>query len=95
MNDDHLPNAVRLVVSACSSQSAAESCYWVRAGKQDMVACHCRCDIAAVLPQLKPPGLAAAAVVVAHASAQFYAALAGKQAEWTAARAESRNRTRT
>ena len=70
MRQDNLANALRLVVSACTSQSAGDSCYRALAGKKDMVECQCRGDIMAVLPQLE---LAAVDVVVAHASAKSYA----------------------
>ena len=52
MRHDNLAslNALRLVVSACSCQSAAEPRYRVLAGKKGMVKCQRRGDIAAVLP---------------------------------------------
>ena len=77
MRNDHLANALRLVVSACSWQSAAEPRYRALAGKKGMVECQRRGDIVAVLPRLE---LAAVDVVVAHASAKSYAAEAAKTA---------------
>ena len=66
MRHADLANALRLVVSACSCQSAAEPRYRALAGKKGMIECQRRCDIVAVLPRLE---LAAVDVVVAHASA--------------------------
>ena len=71
MRHDNLANALRLVVSACSCQSAAEPRYRALAGKKVMVECQRRGDIVAVLPRVE---LAAVDVVVAHASAKTYAA---------------------
>ena len=82
---------MRLVVSACSFQSAAEPRDWALTGKKGMVECKRRGDIVAGLPWLE---LAAVDVVVAHASAKSYAAEATKTAGWTAARAERSKRTR-
>ena len=82
---DNLVNALRLVVSACSCQSAAEPRYRTLAGKKGMVECQRRGDIVAVLPRLD---LAAVDVVVAHASAKACAAHAGKETGLTAASAE-------
>ena len=82
---DNLANALRLVVSTCSCQSAAEPRYQALAGK-GMAEYQRSGDIAAVLSWLE---LAAVDVVVPHASAQSYAA---KTAGWTAARAEQTNR---
>ena len=79
MRHDNLANALRLVVSAYSYQSAAEPCYRALAGKKGMVECQRRGDIVAVLPRLE---LAAVDVVVAHASAKSYAAEAAKTAGW-------------
>ena len=76
MRHDNLANALRLVVSACSCQSAAEPRYRALAGKKGMVECQRRGDIVAVLPRLE---LAAVDVVVAHASAKSYAAEAQEQ----------------
>ena len=93
MRHDNLANALRLVVSACSCQSAAEPRYGALAGKaaKGMVECQRRGDIMAVLPRLE---LAAVDVVVAHASAKSYAAEAAKTSGWTAARAEQTKRKR-
>ena len=88
---DNLANALRLVVSACSCQSAAEPRYRALAGKKGMVECQRRGDIVVVLPL---PELAAVDIVVAHASAKSYAAQASNTAGWTAARAERTKRTR-
>ena len=85
MRHDNLAKALRLVVSACSCQSAAEPCYQALAGKKGMVECQRRNDTVAVLPRLE---LAAVDVEVAQASAKSYAAQAAKTAGWTAARAE-------
>ena len=71
MRHDNLENALRLVVSSCSCQSAAEPRYQVLAGKKGMIECKRRDDIVAVLPRLE---LAAMDVVVAHVSANLYAA---------------------
>ena len=71
MRHDNLANALRLVVPACSCQSAAEPCYRALAGKKGMVEYQRRGDIVAVLPRLE---LAAVDVMVAHASAKSYAA---------------------
>ena len=71
MCHDNLANALHLVVSACSCQSAAEARYWALAGKKAMVECQRRGDIVAILPRLE---LAAVDFVVAHASAKVYAA---------------------
>ena len=89
MRHDDLANALRLVVSACSCQSAAEPRYRALAGKKGMVECQRRGDIVAVLPRL-----AAVDVVVAHASAKSYAAQAAKTAGRTAARTTQTKRTR-
>ena len=91
MRHGNLANALRLVVSACSCQSAAEPRGQAQAGKKGMFECQRRGDIVAVLPRLE---LAAVNVVVAHASAKSYAAEATKTAGWTAARAERTKRTR-
>ena len=80
LRHDDLANALRLVVSACSCQSAADPRYRASAGKEGMVEWQRRGDIAAVPPQLE---LAAVDVVVAHASAMSYAAQAVKTAWWT------------
>ena len=56
MRHDNLANALRLVVSACSCQSAAEPPYRALAGKKGMVECKRRRDIVAVLPQLELAG---------------------------------------
>ena len=90
MRHDNLANALRLVVSACRCQSAAEPRYRALVGKKGMVECQRRGDIVAVLPRLE---LAAVDVVVAHASAKSYAAEAAKASGWTAARAERSKRT--
>ena len=47
MRHDNLVHALRLVVSACSSQSAAEPRYRALAGKKGMVECQCWGDIVA------------------------------------------------
>ena len=91
MRHDNLATALRLVVSACSCQSAAEPRNRALAGKKGMVECQRRGDIVAVLPRLE---LAAVDVVVAHASAKSYAAEAAKTSGWTAARAEQTKRKR-
>ena len=88
---DDLANDLRLVVSGCGCQSAAEPRCGALAGKQGMVECQRRGDIVAVLPRHE---LAAVDVVVAHVSAKSYAAQAAKTAGWTAARAEQTKRTR-
>ena len=92
MRHDNLANALRLVVSACSCQSAAEPRYRALAGKKAMVECKRRVDIVSVLPRLE---LAAVDVVVAHASVKPYAAKATKAAGWNAARAELTKRTQS
>ena len=91
MLHDNLANALRLVVSACSCQSAAEPRYRALAGEKGMVECQRRGDIVAVLPRLE---LAAVDGVVVHASARPYTAQAAKAAGWTAARAEQTKRMR-
>ena len=73
---DNLANALRLVVSACRCQSA-EPRYRALAGKKGIVECQRRGDIVAVLLRLE---LAAVDVVVAHASAESYAAQPAKAA---------------
>ena len=75
LRHDNLENALRLVVSACSCQSAVEPRCRALASKKGMVECQHRRDIVAVLPWLE---LAAVDVVVAHASAKSYAAEAAK-----------------
>ena len=89
MRHDDLANALRLVVSACRCQSAAEPRYRTLAGKKGMekgmVKCQRQGDTVAVLPRL---GLAAVDIVVAHASAKSYAAEVAKTAGWTLRRAE-------
>ena len=67
MRHDNLANASRLVLSACSCQSAAELRYRALACKKGIVECQRRGDIVAVLPR---PELAAVDVVVAHAPAK-------------------------
>ena len=91
MRHEKLPNALRLVVSACSCQSAAEALYRALVCKKGLVECQRRGDIVAVLPRL---ALVAVDFVVAHASAKSYAAEAAKTAGRTAARAERTKRTR-
>ena len=91
MRHDNLANDLRLVVSACSCQSAAEPHYRALAGKKDMAECQRRGDIVVVLPWL---ALAAVAVVVAHLSAKTYAAQGAKDTGWTVVRAERTKRTR-
>ena len=91
MRHDNLTNALRLVVSACSCQSAAEPRYRAMASKKGMVECQRRGDIVAVLSRLE---LAAVDVAVARASAKSNPAEAAKTAGWTAARAERTKRTR-
>ena len=91
MTQMSLANALRLVVSACGCQSAAEPRYRAMAGKKGMVECQRRGDIVAVLPRLE---LAAVDVVVAHESAKSYAVEAAKTPGWTAARAERTKLTR-
>ena len=83
---ENLPNAVRLVASACSCRSVAEPRHRALAGEMGMGECQRRDDIVAVLSCLE---LAAVGVVVMHASAKTYAAQAPKQAGWTAATATS------
>ena len=68
---DNRANALHLVVSACSCQTAAEARYRSPAGKMCMVECQRRGNIMAVLPRLE---LAAVDVVVAHESAKSYTA---------------------
>ena len=85
MYHDNLANALRLVVSACSCQTAAEPCYRTLAGKKGMAKYQLRGDIVAVLPRCEP---AAVDSVAAHASANSPAAQAAKEAGWTAVRAE-------
>ena len=92
MRHDNLATALRLVVSACSCQSAAEPRYRALAGKKGMVECQRWGDIVAVLPRLE---LAAVDVVVAHACAQSHTAQAAKEIGWTAAMAEQTKRTRS
>ena len=53
MRHDNLANALRLVFSACSCQSAAEPRYRALADKKGMVECQRQGDIVAVLPRLK------------------------------------------
>ena len=91
LRHDNLENALRLVISACSCQSAAEPRYRDLPGKKGMVECQRRGDIVAVLPRLK---LSAVDVVVANASAKSYAAQAAKPVGWTAASAERTQPTR-
>ena len=91
MRHDNLANALRLVVSACSCQSATEPRHRALAGKKGMVECQRRGDIVAVLPRLE---LAAVDVVVAQACAKSFAAEAAKTSGWTAARAERTKQTR-
>ena len=91
MLHDNLTYALRLVVSACSCQSAAQPQYLALPWKKGMVKYQRRGEIVAALPQLV---LAAVDVVVAHASAKSYTAQAVKTAGWTATRAEQTKRTR-
>ena len=91
MHDDNQANALRLVVSACSCQSAAAPRYRALAGKKGMVECQRRGNIVPILPRLE---VAAVDVEVMHASAKLYAAQAAKTAGCTAARAEQTKRTR-
>ena len=88
---DYLANALRLVVSACRCQSAAEPQYRVPGRKEGHGSMPTPGDIVAVLPRL---GLAAVDVAVAHASAKSNSAQAAKEPGWTAARAERTKRTR-
>ena len=74
MHHDNLTNALRLVVSACSCQSAVEPRYQALAGKNGIAECQRWGNIVAMLPLLE---LAAVDVVDAHASAKSYAAQAG------------------
>ena len=90
MRHDNLANALRLVVPACSCNSAAEPRDRALAGKKGMEECQRRGDNVAVPPRLE---LAAVDVVVVHASAKPYAAEAAKTAGWTAVRAERTKRT--
>ena len=90
MRHDNLANTLRLVVSACSCQSAAEPRYRALDGKKGMVKCQRRGNIVAVLPRLE---LAAVDVVVAHVSAKSYAAQAAKTAGWPALSTEETKRT--
>ena len=53
MRHDNLANALRLVVAACSCQSAAEPRYRALAGKKGTVKFQRRGDIVAVLPRLE------------------------------------------
>ena len=92
MRHNNLANALRLVFSACSCQSAAEPPDRALAGKKGMVDCQRQGDIVAVLPRL---ALAAVDVLVVHASAKSYAAQAAKTSGWTAAKAERTKRTQT
>ena len=89
---DNLADALLLVVSAYSSQSAAELRYRALAGKKRMVECWHRGGIVALLPRLE---FAAVDIVFAHASAKAYAAQAARSAEcaWTPARAGQTKRT--
>ena len=52
MRHDNLANALRLVVSACSCQSAVEPRYQDLAVKKGMAECQGRGDIVVVLPRL-------------------------------------------
>ena len=52
MRHDNLSNALRLVVFACTRQSAAEPRYRAVAGKKGMNECQRRGDIVAMLPRL-------------------------------------------
>ena len=63
MRHENLTNALRLVVSAYSCQSATESRYRALAGKEGMAEFQLRGNIVAVLLRL---WLAAGDVVVAH-----------------------------
>ena len=91
MRHDCPANALCLVVSTCSCESAAEPRYRALASKKGMVERQRRADIVAVLPRLE---LASVDVVVAHASAKAYASQDAKK-WWTAARAEQTKRMRT
>ena len=88
MPHDNLANALRLVVSACSCQSAVEPCYRSMASNKGMV------EAGVMVAVLSPCVLAAVDVEVAHAFATTYAAQAARKAGWTAARAERTKRTR-
>ena len=87
---DNLTNALHLVVSACSFQSAPGPRHQALAGRKGMFECQRLGDIVAVLPRLE---LAAVDVVVAHATAKSYTDQAAKTAGWNAARAELTKRT--
>ena len=91
MPHHNLANALQLVVSACSCQSAVEPRYQAMTSQKGMVECQRRGDIVAVLLRL---ALAAVDVMVAHAPAKSYAAQAAKTAELTAARAEQTKHAR-
>ena len=83
---DNLASALRLVVSACSCQSAAEPRYRALAGQKGIMECQRRGEIVAMMPRLE---IAAVDVVVqAAAMSYMYTAWAAKEAGWTAARAE-------
>ena len=64
MRHDNLANALRLVVSACSCQSAAEPRYRALTGKKGMVECQRQGDIVAALLRLE---LAAVVAAVGYA----------------------------
>ena len=87
MPHDNLANALCLVVSACSCQSAVEPCYRSMASNKGMV------EAGVMVAVLSPCVLAAVDVEVAHAFATTYAAQAARRAGWTAARAERTKRT--
>ena len=91
MRHDTLAEALRLVISHASLQSALEPRYRAIAGGQGVVENNRRGDIVAVLPRLE---LAAVDVVVTHAPAASYVAAAARAAGATAAQAEAKKRQR-
>ena len=89
MRHDTLVEALRLVISHTSLQSALEPRYRTLAGGA-RVKNNRRGDIVVVMPRLE---MAAVDVVVSHAPAPSYAAAAALGAGRTAARAEDRKRS--
>ena len=83
--------AQRLVVNACSSQSAVEARRSAIAGEEGMVESQRSAAIVAVPPQLERGPVA---LVVTHASALLYATHATQEAGWMAARTEQTKWTR-
>ena len=91
LRHDIFVDALRLVISSASLQSAKEPRYRALAGRPRDVERNRRGDIVVVLPRLQ---MAAVDVVVTHACAATYVQRAAKETGATALRAEQRKRRR-